>query len=73
MSAEIITEDLTVAEALGRAPGALGLFQKYGVNPITDCGPNRYILRLEEIPARCQVDELEKLIADLNATATAER
>jgi len=71
MDEEIITEDLTVAEALGCVPDALRMFQKHGVNPITDCGPNRTILRLDETPARCNVDDLDALIADLNAAATA--
>jgi hypothetical protein len=72
MSEEIITEEMTVAEALDCAPGALRLFQKYGVNPITDCGLNRYTLRLYETPARCKVERVEALIADLNAAMTVE-
>lgn len=69
MSEEMITEEWTVAEALRCAPDALGLFQKYGVNPITDCGPNRTILHLGETPERCKIEQLEALIADLNAAA----
>lgn len=71
MDEEIVTEEWTVAEALGCTPDALSLFQKHGVNPITDCGLNRTFLRLDEIPARCNVEQLEALIAELNAAVAA--
>jgi len=71
MTEQIITEEWTVAEALDATPNALGLFQKHGVNPLTDCGLNRHFLRLEETPARCKIESLEALIADLNAAISA--
>lgn len=72
MNEEIITEEWTVAEALGCTPDALGLFQKYGVNPLTDCGPNRTFLHLDETPARCGIEQVTALIADLNAAVAAQ-
>lgn len=72
MAEEIITGDMTVAEVLGRVPGCLRIFEEHGVNPRTACGPNIHILGLDETPARCGLEELEQMIADLNAAVAAE-
>jgi hypothetical protein len=67
----MITGDLTVAEVLERVPNALTIFQKYGINPVTYCGPTIRILRMEEIPAHCKLEDLEGLIADLSEALQA--
>ena len=66
MVQEPISGDMTVAEVLERVSNALDLFQKHGINPITYCGPTIRILRMDEIPAHCKVQDPEGLMADLN-------
>ncbi len=73
MDGEQITVDMTVAEVLERVPNAAGLFQKYGINPVTYCGPMIRILRMEELPAHCKLQGLEALMDDLNAAVEANR
>jgi hypothetical protein len=66
-----ITGDMTVAEVLARVPGAIALFQKYGIHPVTYCGPTIQILRMDETPAHCKLQNLEGLMAELNAAIIA--
>ena len=72
MAETIITGDMTVAEILQSVPDALRLFQAHGINPLTACGPNIHSLWLEEAQDRCQIEEWEALLADLNRAAAAE-
>lgn len=66
MKQEPISGDMLVAEALEQVPNAREIFQKHGIDPVTYCGPTIHILRLDEIPAHCKLEDLEGLLAELN-------
>lgn len=66
-----ITGDMTLAEVLAAVPGAAALFQQHGVHPAAYCGPTVQIIRLNETPAHCKLEDLEGLLKKLNAAVRA--
>lgn len=66
---EPITGDMTIAEVLAAVPEAARIFEEHEFNPVTHCGPTIHILRLDETPAHCKLNDLEGLLAKLNAAA----
>lgn len=66
-----ITGDMTLAEVLAAVPEAERIFQEHGVHPVAYCGPTVQILRLDETPSHCRLEDLEGLLAKLNAAARA--
>lgn len=67
--ADPITGDMTLAEVLAAVPEADRIFQEHGVHPVAYCGPTVQILRLDETPAHCKLEDLEGLLVKLNAAA----
>lgn len=66
MNQESISGDMLVAEVLELVPNARKIFQKYGIDPVTYCGPTVHILCLDDVPAHCKLENLEELLAELN-------
>ena len=66
---EPITGDMTIAEVLAAVPEAAKIFEEHEFNLVTHCGPTIHILRLDETPAHCKLNDLEGLLAKLNAAA----
>ena len=64
-----ITGDMTLADVLAAVPEAERIFQEHGVHPVAYCGPTVQILRLDETPSHCRLEDLEGLLAKLNAAA----
>lgn len=72
MAANKITGDMTVAEVLEVHPDPVPIFERHGVNPTQDCGPNIYTIHLKETPEKCFVDNLDELIRDLDDSVDGE-
>lgn len=68
-NADPITGNMTLAEVLAAVPGAERIFQEHGVHPTAYCGPTVQILRLDETPGHCKLEDLDGLLAKLNAAA----
>ena len=64
-----ITGDMTLAEVLAAVPEAERIFQEHGIHPVAYCGPTIQILRLDETPAHCKLEDLEGLLVKLTAAA----
>ena len=67
MSQLMITEEMTVFEILQLVPNANEIFRLYRVNPSSQCGPLLRSIRLKEAPLRCNLQDLDELIEQLNA------
>ncbi len=66
-----IIGSMTLAEVLAAVPDAERIFQEHGVHPVAYCGPTVQILRLDETPGHCKLENLEGLLAKLNAACCA--
>lgn len=66
MNQEPITGEMLVAEVLAQVPNARAIFQKHGIDPVTSCGPTVHVLRLDDAPVHCRLENLEELLTELN-------
>ncbi len=64
---EPIRDEMTIAEVLAAVPGARAIFQEHSFDPASYCGPTVQIIRLDEAPAHCKLEDVEGLLVKLNA------